>query len=112
MDRRKWQLLLRRRIGQAVDDKRKLEQGRAAHAGPTVGARPSPGRFGLVNDSGDEGGQAVDGFRWCFHCFVDGGWWITGYVCFVFYRPISGPIYYWRSAGEIFHRAARFFHFV
>jgi len=31
--------------------------------------------------------------------------------CVFFYRPNSGPIYYWRSAGEIFHRAERFFHF-
>src|SRR5437870_10932587 len=29
-----------------------------------------------------------------------------------FYRPISGPIYYWRSAGGIFHWAERFLRFL
>ena len=59
MDRRKRQLGFGRGIGQAVDDKGKPEQGRAAQPGRTVGAWPSLRRFGLVNHSSDEGGQAV-----------------------------------------------------
>src|SRR5882672_955079 len=70
---RKWQVGFGRRIGQAVDDKRKLEEGRATHAGPTVGARPGLRRFGLGDNGGGKGGQAVGGFRWCFHCLF---WWI------------------------------------
>src|SRR6266446_8641862 len=68
-------------IGQAVEDKGKAKQGGAAYPARKGGTRPGLRRFGVVNDGGDEGGQAVAGMWWGFHVSGINGLldlWITG----------------------------------